>query len=286
MNLIRNHPLASFLTIAFAWSWALWAVLLASGGVARIEDYTTETLLVIFVGAFGPTVAALIVTGAQGGWGGVRKLLGRLFIWRVDPRWYGILVLPFAMWYVTAQVVGAANGTFFTFTGDALLLVQALLAGLIGGPIAEEIGWRGWLLPHLQQRRQSVVRASVIVGVVWAAWHIPTFFLPGIALGSNETGMVAPMVRYLMFAIAMSIICGWVSNNTRGSLLIDMLLHAAFNASGSFILLYLQPDAFDLFGAQLPWVNMVLCWLVAAAIIVSLRVRRPAAPPTADPVLG
>lgn len=284
-NLMLKYPLASFLTITFSWSWLFWMTLFSGTPITTLEDYTTRILLIIFAGAFGPTVAALVMTSLQSGWQGLRALLSRLFLWRVNIRWYAILVLPFLMWFITAQVVGLSRGMLFTFTGSLALLVQALLAGLIGGPIAEEIGWRGWLLPHLQQRhKQGLIQASVIVGLVWAAWHIPTFFLPGIALGIQETGMLAPMARYFMIAVAMSIICGWVSYHTQGSLMIDMLLHAAFNASGTFMLNYLQPDAYELFGLQLPWVNMLLWWIVASVIIYNVRSKNNARSLSAEKV--
>lgn len=263
---LKQHPTVSFLGITFAWSWALWLLLLATQDITSVDSYSAQTLGIIFAGAFGPTIGALVVTYMQSGWAGIRTLLGRLFVWRVGLRWYALLLLPFIMWLITVQLVGRLQGVAFEFTGSVLMVIPALLSSLLGGPIAEEIGWRGWLLPQLQQR-YSLVRASVLVGIIWGAWHLPAFFLPGIALGESETGALIPIMRYFMVLIAMSIICGWVSSNTRRSLLIDMLLHAAFNASGTFIFLNMNPDAYGIFGPQLAWINMILWWLVAGLII-------------------
>ena len=93
----------------------------------------------------------------------------------------------------------------------------------LGGPLGEEPGWRGFALPRLQWRNGPLV-GSLILGVLWACWHLPLFW----------SGVWTPptIPNILMFDVmitALTIIMTWVFNHVNGSLLIMMLTHASFN---------------------------------------------------------
>jgi membrane protease YdiL (CAAX protease family) len=95
---------------------------------------------------------------------------------------------------------------------------------LIFVALGEEVGWRGYALPALQARHGALL-ASVILGVVWALWHVPQFFNPA-ALYYD-----LPFVLFLAYLIPFSVLITWVFNSTGGSLLMAMLVHAVMNAS-------------------------------------------------------
>jgi membrane protease YdiL (CAAX protease family) len=91
----------------------------------------------------------------------------------------------------------------------------------------EEIGWRGYALPKLQARHGALI-ASLIIGVIWAFWHVPKFLTAGSAQDYS-------FWLYLLDTIALAILFTWVYNNTKSSLLLVTLFHAALNTSAVFL---------------------------------------------------
>ena len=222
VSLIRRHPLISFFVLAYALSW--WPIAFYAAGLSP------STII-----SFGPFLAALVVLAATQGKTGVVGLLRRIVRWRVGLRWYAVaLLLPVVVTAAAAALnvlllgakasssvaeLGGLTGLFSTF---ALLL---LIPG-IGGSW-EEPGWRGYALPRLQTAR-SALFASLILGVVWAFWHLP-LFITGQAQWSD-----------IVFIIVWTITFTWVFNNAEGSVLIVVLMHNMNNTiSGAF---NLQPD--------------------------------------------
>jgi membrane protease YdiL (CAAX protease family) len=105
----------------------------------------------------------------------------------------------------------------------AYLLNLAVLF-FVGGPLGEETGWRGFALPRLQQR-YGALAASLVLGVDWALWHLPNYFIPAMNTWTGNLWI------YLGIAVALSVIHTWVYNGTGSSLLLVTLLHAAVDAS-------------------------------------------------------
>jgi membrane protease YdiL (CAAX protease family) len=99
---------------------------------------------------------------------------------------------------------------------------------LFSGPIAEEMGWRGFALPRLQAKYNALV-SSLILGIIWTFWHLPLFFMTG------ATQVSIPMPIYLMLVVTVTIYLTWLYNNTRGSLIITILAHFAYNLSSTLI---------------------------------------------------
>jgi membrane protease YdiL (CAAX protease family) len=239
-RLIARYPILSFLVVTFAWTWAIWLPFAITNSGRPMDN--APALLIVLAGTFGPNVAAIALTALESGWPGVRVLLSKLLEVRFHPLLWLVLLLPSALWLVIVLLSGAAGGSPFTFTGAIWVLPVAIARALLGGPIAEEIGWRGFLLPRWQARF-SPVAAAVLVGIVWGLWHVPVFFVPGVALGASETGSLPAMLRFLLATLAISLIYTWVYRRTRGSLLMAVLLHASTNASVGFILGALTPQA-------------------------------------------
>ncbi|MGH8938790.1 MAG: CPBP family glutamic-type intramembrane protease [Actinomycetes bacterium] len=116
---------------------------------------------------------AIVLVAVVHGKAGVRKLLGRLLIWRVGVGWWTAVALlsTLALGAVGLSVLlgGDSPDVAVTIPGAIALFLLFIFPGSAGG---EEIGWRGFALPLLQADR-SALGASVVLGVVWGVWHLP-----------------------------------------------------------------------------------------------------------------
>lgn len=153
----------------------------------------------------------------------MRALLGRVGQWRVGWQWYAVATgLPIVIALVVQNLHSVLGGSPNIGPGDPPLLL-AILALLV---IGEEVGWRGFALPRLQMRFGDL-GASLILGVLWAAWHLANTRIPG--LEYYGSGFLA----FLLYVIAMTVLFTWIANHTRGSVLLAWLFHAAINVTGS-----------------------------------------------------
>ena len=194
------------------------------------------------LGALSSSLAAIVLVVVEGRKGGLRELLGRFLIWRVGLRWWAIAlffaVIPsVAALYLFDLLCGPPvdwSGLPPLYTVVPLFIMLTIAAG-----IGEEFGWRGFLLPRLQTRHNALV-SSLIIGVMWAIWHIPQFFIEGTFqhdLGS-QAGLLPAILTYSVFVIVSSIQFTWLFNNTRGSVLMAAVMHGASNTWGSYIDVY------------------------------------------------
>ena len=223
---IQKHQLISYfvLTYAIAFGTTFMYINLRPG--QPTHPWSIEW----FLNAFSPTISALIVAWLIGGRTEMIRLLSGFTRWKVGLRWYlaaAYLVLgplAFALVYIALgnPMMGIKPGV------TASMLLGQLVFTLFSGPLAEEAGWRGFALPRLQLKYSALV-SSIILGVIWACWHIPLFFVPG----SSQQGIPFPI--YLMLVVTGAIYFTWLYNNTRGSLIIIVLAHFSFNLSGGFI---------------------------------------------------
>jgi uncharacterized protein len=201
------------LTFGITWALQLPAVLALLGVIAGPPE---RYLLLVGLGAFGPALAALLVARRGAGGAGVGALLQPLLRLRVGAGWYLVaLLLPGALLVAGMAVhrlaTGSDAGPFLYPPRDAPRIAAAVVFS-----IGEEIGFRGLALPRLQ-RRYGPLRASLVLGVAWAFWHIPMFLLAGIT--PPTFALLVP------FFMAGSVVITWIYNRARGSLLIAMLAH-------------------------------------------------------------
>ena len=211
MDWPKRHDLAVFLALSFVLSWFVWPFVLANPESVPMLPY-------------GPFIAVFIVLALTRGWAGVRDLLASMVRWRVGPRWYAIaLLLPVAITLISLYLTtlfGGPSPTASDFAGWYTLPLIFLSTTLINGPLTEEPGWRGFLLPRLQSR-YAPLAASLIVGVIWAFWHLPLLL-------SDPTGQ-RPTLQFILFVVAQSVVFAWVYNGTRGSVLLVILMHGSAN---------------------------------------------------------
>jgi membrane protease YdiL (CAAX protease family) len=154
-----------------------------------------------------------------------------MFIWRVPP----IIYLTIFIWPILA--IASALGLYSLFIGNighfdshAIVTIPSVLwIALFAGPLGEELGWRGFLLPELQNKF-SAITSSLIIGVIWYCWHIPLFFAPFGTLVSGAPLTFLPLVTYLIMIICLACLYTWMVNRSKGSVLIAILAHLFTNA--------------------------------------------------------
>lgn len=240
--LIRSYPLVAYCVLAFAISVAL-ALLL------------NVSLVFGLLALFGPAAAALIVSRVWRGRAGVAELWAVTKRWRVRPGWYAAAVaLP---------VAGFALGhVLFVVAGNPVLpvpgTIQPILFVLFVLVVGEEIGWRGFLLRHLLHQRSPLVAATV-VGAVWALWHTPLYFIPGMPSYGG------PFLAFAAWAMSLSFLLTWLWIGTR-SVVLATVMHGSANLASSFV--FPHADAGVLFSFA------ALGTAAVAAIVVGLTWRR------------
>lgn len=183
--------------------------------------------VLFLAGGFGPSIAAIAVVRHVSGRDGLRGWLVRCLQWRVGWRWLALaFFLPLAVMVLAAVAHVALGGTIMPSPAIGHMLLAAVNFGLvllIGGPLGEEFGWRGYALPTLQERYSWRV-ASLILGAVWGLWHLPLFYI------ADTVQSHIPFALFMLSTVALSILYAWLFNHTGGSVLPALVLHTAVNA--------------------------------------------------------
>jgi membrane protease YdiL (CAAX protease family) len=178
----------------------------------------------------------------EGRKGGLRELLGRGLIWRVGIRWWAFAVFFMILPSVAAlYLYNLLGGPSVDWSGLQPLytLVPQFIFLTIAAGVGEEFGWRGFLLPRLQTRYNALA-SGLIVGVAWATWHVPLFFIKGTSQYEQglQGGLLPAILGYAVFVIAQSVQFTWLFNNTKGSVLLAAVFHGASNTWGGYIDVY------------------------------------------------
>ena len=268
----KAFPLKYFL-IAFAFTWFFWG-LAALGARALIPALPG----LVVIGTFGPLVAAVIVTAQESGRAGLRSLLDRVVRWRVSPIWYAIVLLGPILLYLAALalevvLLGTQPPSLGALIGVLPILIILTVYMVIFVGLGEEVGWRGYALPALQAR-YGAMASSVILGALWALWHLPLFFNPDTHYSN------LPFVLQLAFQVPLAILFTWVFNSTGGSVLMAILMHAVFNASGrlwnTLPEYSAEPPTAAEAAAQTVHINIVMTvvlWVAAVVVVLAYGPR-------------
>lgn len=225
-NLVQRYPVPAFFVIACAFSWTIGGLL-----VADYHGVLSAPKSLHYLSAFGPAIAALIVTAVFGGRTGLVDLWRRIVRVDVGGRWWLIgLGVPLALGLVAVVVYALSN--------DALPAIgrfgEVDYLGSIGAPLAlalwiatygfgEEIGWRGFAFHRMAAG--GWLRAAAIIGVLWGLWHLPYFFYKEsfIALG------LGGFAGYLISITMGSILLSWMYRGSGDSILLVAVWHGLFD---------------------------------------------------------
>jgi membrane protease YdiL (CAAX protease family) len=242
---LKPRALLLFFILAFALSWWPWPFILLNPQSAPLIH-------------FGVFFAAIIAAAAAGGRGAIRDLLAQIVRWRVTPFWYGVaLGLPIALIAIAAAagvLVGATVSTGLLLEGVLIVPVALITTALAAGPLSEEPGWRGFALPRLIDRL-GPVGASLVLGVIWAIWHLPLLL-------TDATRQREP-IPYLVLVTAVSVVITWAYFGSGRSLLIAILMHSMLNTIAAAVF-----PAFDRPDWALIWWLLAGVWAIVAGVLV------------------
>ena len=263
-----TRPLLTFFALTYVVTWTCYiaagAMLRAGAPPASASAALAGALFLL--GTFAPGLVALALTERGEGRAATRMLIDRVFDWRVRARWYifAIGFLP-AIKLSVALVHRLGTGAWPRFGPEAWYVMAAAIMVSTWVQAGEEIGWRGYALPRLSDRF-GLASASVILGILWATWHLPLFFVPA----ADTSGQSFPL--YLLQVTALSVTMAWLYWRTGGSLLLVMLLHAAINNTKGIV-----PSAvpgatnpFALSTSLVAWLTVAFLWMAAGAFLLHM----------------
>lgn len=265
-GVLARRPLTSFFVLAYALAWLIEVPMVLSAAGMLPPLPRVALAIGIVVSTFAPMAAAFIMAGVLEGRAGVVRMLRRLVLWRVGLGWYAFVLLgiPIIVLLGTIVVPGAL-AAYQPIIGTLLVAypLAFLTTLLLGGPLGEEPGWRGFALPRLQERN-GPLRGSLVLGILWSFWHFPLFFT-----GIWTPPTIANIVMFTVMITALTVIMTWVFNHGRGSLLLMILMHASFNTFVNRIAVPLFPaPIFEEYGL-LP----VLIGFTATALVLVVATR-------------
>jgi membrane protease YdiL (CAAX protease family) len=256
-----------FFALAFAVSWGCW-IPLAKSSVPHPSPFASA---LAFGGAMVPALVALALTWRAEGAAGLRSILVRVLRWDMGARWYAFALAYMAAIKLTVALLHRLlTGSWPQFGATPLYVILFVIATSTPFQAGEEIGWRGYALPRLAAR-WGFGPASIGLGVVWALWHLPIFFIGG----ADKQGQ--SLVVYVLQVTALSVAVAFLYARTRGSLLLPMIMHAAVNNSKD-IVPSASPganDVFTLHASLVAWLTVALVWMGAAVMLATMPQFRP-----------
>lgn len=183
-------------------------------------------VILITLGAWGPIIAAFVITALTEGKSGARALWRRFWNRNLSIKWLlvTLLILP-AVQLVANLVTRVLDGQaypFLSLPNPPWMIIPPFITGFVFTGMFEEFGWRGYVLPRFQARWNALT-SSLLLGVIWAAWHIGQWFVPGTNLHQRNFWL------WGLGTILLSILMTWIFNNTKGSILAAALFHAMIN---------------------------------------------------------
>lgn len=222
---LKKHEIIVYLIMTFLFTWIFWIIAFTSSS-SSLNGFFRIT------GSFMPSIMSIIFTGYYNGSNGIKKLFKKFTIWKVNPLFYVFVFSYTAMSIYIPSFICSIIGinykicinnhiSSFQLTSPLTILICFFAVMIFGGPVGEELGWRGFLLPKLQKKVNPLI-SSIILGIIWTCWHIPMFYF-------HVPGYDISFISYLLETIWLTILFTWLYNNTKGSLLIIILYHSIDN---------------------------------------------------------
>jgi membrane protease YdiL (CAAX protease family) len=222
-NLVVRHPLAAYVGLAYAISWAWWIPLAVDDRSVRPgAGWPTH-----IPGLMGPLLAAVIVTWIVGGRDGLADLWSRVVHWRAGWWWAAvpaILALGALGLLFTSGDPEVRDLTAYPGIDSDVGALAIVVIAFLGNGLGEEVGWRGFAADRLL-RTGSLTRASLLVAAMWAPWHLPMFFL----VESFEGFTPFRLNGWLLGLTAGSFLLTWLYRGSGWSILLVAAWHTAYN---------------------------------------------------------
>jgi len=255
-----SHPLAFFvLVLAFTWLVQFPFIFLGE------KTLSMPYVLIFYMGSISPALFAILFTYRLGDRAQIKDFWQRIIdIKRIRGRWWLVILLLHPIFNILAILIQSLFSrrppsfeSPLMLLGNPLQLLSMAIFLFFFGPLPEEIGWRGYGLDRLQEEHSPLI-SSLIVGIVWALWHLPLFFIPG----TYQSGLGLGSLNFWLFFLALlpaSVLYTWIFNSTNRGTLATIMFHFATNFSGEFF----EPND------PAKYIRFVLVTLTA--IIVALR---------------
>lgn len=251
-----HNGLFLFLLIAFLWSWILWIPgILNSYGI----EVPGIFLAIGMAAVFGPTFSALIVTALNEGKTGVKNILKRGISFNFNKKW----LIPVLL--LAPATAGLSFLVSVMVTGDSIampslaMIPQLIIMFFVGGPLAEEFGWRGFALDKLLSR-MGVIKASLLLGLIWGIWHLPLHFISG------SVQEYIPAWAYILIICTSSVLFTWIYLKTERSIMAAMLFHWSVNL-GNMVFPYWQAG-----GQSIPEDSLPNLWMPTSGMLIGFAV--------------
>lgn len=259
-----NIKPAHFFSLTFFLSWLIWIPLALSHfdiGPIHIKSETSDAVRLL--GVLMPAASALILTARSGGRTAIGHLLSRLTLWRVDLKWWLAAVAVQPVLLVVAAFIFNLYTTGPKILPEPVSISAVVVNGIILliATLGEEIGWRGVALPSLQQDN-TAFRSSLILGLLWATWHVPFWLL----LDSFDQFGIAYLLLDFMFVLPLTLYITWFVNHGKYSVLLAIMFHLTFNLVNTALL-----PVTGHIGAYV--IFIVLQWIVAILILPHLQTK-------------
>lgn len=236
----RARPGAmAFVLLTVTLSWSIWIATWLATGRPATTTASAGMVAAIYAGSFGPGVAAGLLS-AMSRPGSLKEWLRGFIRFRCGWRAYAAAVLPFPLALLLLTIALGYAPRPEGLQGQAPILLyltifpvsifNGVATAIMGaGPLGEEGGWRGYLLPRLLEQGGEV-RASFIIGIVWALWHLPIMAM--FADWRSGVPFFAYLPLYSIGVIGMSFVMSRVWLIGGGSLIPCIWLHGLANAVG------------------------------------------------------
>jgi len=274
----RRYPLIGFLVLGYGIPWIGWSIraLVFKDQPLNRGDWPLGSWALYYTGC-GLLISAFVISSITKGRAGVRDLLKRCVRWKVSPFWwFYALLMPILLGLISSVIIAAASsinlGSFEPWQIWRLITPAVLFIFTIG-PLCEEAGWRGFLLPHLLEKHGALT-ASLVIGFIWTMWHFPLSFMPNFY---QQFHSPIGFASYLIVVSCFSIHFSAIYLNTGGSVLLAMIIHWTINATNN-IVNGMFPEATAEVWRQVgtvPWGRLVNLGLWLAATIVLVIVLGP-----------
>jgi len=260
-----SSPWLYFIAV-LSWTWFFWVLAILTG---QGTD-TGSGMLLAVLGLLGPMVGGIVFTYLTRDKEGRRDYWARIFDpRRIPAKWYLVIVLLVPMLMGLAALLDILTGgsivpfqkTIAPFLSEPAALIPLALSVLFLGPFPEEFGWRGYVLDRLQER-WTALKSSLILGVVWALWHWPLFFIKG-TYQYNEGPWTVWFWTFMIGIIPLAVVMTWIFNNTNHSTLAIILFHFMVVFTDDFLNATTGTNIYS-----------TILWILAAAVVVFIWGRR------------